>query len=166
MSPELIISISTVIISIVSVFVAACALFVSLWSAHQTRKHNKLSVKPQLELVKELRATPPYYAILNSGLGPAIVRSITFMIKGHKFDGTSLKGWQQFNKQHSKSFKYAVGYLGKGAIMPAGSTEEIIALQKGSSKFTSQFLNFFTGSSIRIEYESIYGERFVNKRKL
>jgi hypothetical protein len=71
----------TTITSIAASFIAVCALIVSVWTGYETRQHNRLSVKPILDIANNTAPGPVYGLILyNEGTGPALVKGwkITF----------------------------------------------------------------------------------------
>ena len=62
--------------------VAGCALFLTAYQTHTTRKHNRLSVRPRLVVTSHLEPIETHLPALmyqvrvvlkNAGLGPAII---------------------------------------------------------------------------------------------
>lgn len=68
--------------TIVTLVVALCAIGLSVWEGYEYRRHNRLSVMPQLQSANEYRNNPGdstakvRYRLLNAGLGPAVLESI------------------------------------------------------------------------------------------
>ena len=68
-----------VIVGICSVVIALCALVFTMCQGRQARHHNKLSVRPHLNLwtYNKLPEEPIImYEIANNGLGPAVIEDI------------------------------------------------------------------------------------------
>ncbi len=75
------------------IFVAAVAVGIAVWQGIAQREHNRLSVKPHLDFHRIFAFPLPYsVGILNSGIGPALVKSITLSYEGETFDGTTREG--------------------------------------------------------------------------
>jgi hypothetical protein len=54
--------------------IALAALVISFWTGYETRRHNRLSVKPILGIKGKTAPGPEYGLILsNDGAGPALV---------------------------------------------------------------------------------------------
>lgn len=79
-TPEMIIAISSVVI-------ALCALGTSFWQGYTTRQHNKLSVKPSLNLGYSLSKHSSFIGIeiKNTGIGPLIIKNATISKGGKSF---------------------------------------------------------------------------------
>lgn len=63
----------------VSLFVAACALSVSIWEGKEKGKRNRLSVIPHLDVTivsKEPESEKGGIRIINDGIGPAVINTI------------------------------------------------------------------------------------------
>ena len=75
-----------VITSICAIVIALAALFVSVWSGVQTRKHNRLSVRPNLRVnYYDHSERPLSILISNDGLGPALIYDFSIsIIEGNK----------------------------------------------------------------------------------
>lgn len=75
-------------VEVSSVFIAVCALFLTLWQARQIIKHNKLSVRPYLSWshTRDLTGQGKIYQIemKNLGLGPAIIKKLRVTYDGDK----------------------------------------------------------------------------------
>ena len=63
-----------------SLVTAGCAVFISVWQAVISRRHNKLSVKPHIEAIVRTSDEDVQIEIENGGLGPAIVESIVVSV--------------------------------------------------------------------------------------
>ena len=65
------------------VFIALIALLLALWEGYQNRRHNKLSMKPNLYFEGHLvRGEPIGLFLVNGGVGPAIILSARLWLDG------------------------------------------------------------------------------------
>jgi len=74
------------VIALLAAFVGALALLLTLWQGRLTRRHNRLSVRPHMDWFRE--RTPgrnPNIRVMNYGLGPAIIDSVTITFKDKSF---------------------------------------------------------------------------------
>ncbi|MGI9392672.1 MAG: hypothetical protein ACR2N8_03955, partial [Parvibaculales bacterium] len=60
----------------ISIFIATLALGLTIWQARQTRKHNKLMVRPFLDITEYMREhknniSDISFELINCGVGPA-----------------------------------------------------------------------------------------------
>ena len=64
-------------IGVCSVVIAVCALVATLWQEASSREHNRLSVRPILDIVIGLASdsSPAGVSLENRGVGPAIIRT-------------------------------------------------------------------------------------------
>ena len=74
------------IVSYSAIIIAMASIFVANWQGIETRNHNRLSVRPKLEIIFESGKDSFGYYLLNNGLGPAIVTEKTIL----KFNLTEL----------------------------------------------------------------------------
>ena len=76
---------SSDIIAISSAVIATLALLATFWQAHIARRHNRLSIQPFLEHRQErIPGQHISVAIINHGLGPALLESVFFTISSNK----------------------------------------------------------------------------------
>ena len=70
-------AIDSEIMAICAVIIALSALFVAVLQGYLARKHNRLSVKPHLEVIRNSFPSEPVSIVLkNHGTGPAIIKKI------------------------------------------------------------------------------------------
>jgi hypothetical protein len=81
-------------ISLSAVFIALCALFLSIYEGCSNRKHNRLSVKPLILLDSGLDETGSGFRIRNSGLGPALIKWFSVEI-----DEKTIPHWKAFMEE-------------------------------------------------------------------
>src|SRR3990167_560763 len=85
------------ITGISTIVIAVCALAFSIWQGMQTRKHNKLSVRPHLTAWVKRDAVKRFYSIelINNGIGPALIEEFLIKVDDKVIAG---KGIEQINK--------------------------------------------------------------------
>jgi hypothetical protein len=131
------------------------------------RRHNRLSVLPDLgfEIVTQTDK-PISIGLSNSGLGPAKITSITFYRDGKEFDGSSFDGIQELIEGELGSM-YSANLL-VYATISANETRQLIQLESpiNSEGEASPSLQFLNRLSIKVGYESFYGEKFEVARKI
>ena len=67
-------------LTIASIFIALSALFLAVYEGRQTRKHNRVSVKPKLHVSRNFNEEKGIltFRLINGGIGPADVTKIQF----------------------------------------------------------------------------------------
>lgn len=80
-------------LTVASIFIAACALGLTIWQGCMQRAHNRKSVLPIIEVL--IRSGPDAdgheagFYLRNSGIGPAILKRITILYKGQPLKNAS-----------------------------------------------------------------------------
>ncbi len=170
--------------TIATVFIAICALWVSMQadkrneeqarlSNERIEKHNKLSVRPLLgsDLSEHRgRANESIkFVLVNHGTGPAIIeKMILFVDKKKKLQNSSNKYFNFIQKELHNNKKYvniiegkvksftsgSYGFLVPKSIMGVGE-RQVIWDVKDSSK-TKDAISFIKRLDLRVEYTSFY----------
>jgi hypothetical protein len=154
--------------SIIAIIISVGALIISFWQGYLTRKHNKLSVKPHLVFWANYFADSGETGVFikNYGIGPAVIKKISIFIDGEIFIENDQN---DFHKQAISQVEFQSGNLRfyeipKDIIFPVGKIE----------RFLWETQNYYSNPDIKtgfdrlnykIEYESIYGEKFIAKWK-
>ncbi len=138
--------------SIAVLIVALAAVVVAVWQANLTRQHNRLTVKPFLDVDISVQEAA-FLKIKNKGEGAALVTSFEL-----KWDNKKFNDWVELFQAAdglntvglSRTFK-------EGDVI--GAHEELVLCQlpTGASKRI--------GIIIVINYESIYGEPYTFRKK-
>jgi len=153
------------ITAVVSLFIAVLALGVSLWQGMVTRTHNRLSVRPRLQLLyNAYRDKPPGFYFKNVGTGPAIIRKIEAYIDGKPVDVTHGKILPEciINTLCTKYTKWKTQHIAPGfSIMPG---EELLYFgiysPIDSMKEEEEFSNKMLKVDFYVDFESIYNEQY------
>ena len=151
------------IVSMSAIIIAIASIFITFWQGIEMRNHNRLSVRPNLEMVFSVDSKSYGYQLENKGLGPAIIRDKAYYIDGkeaveHGFSGLdSILSILKFTDRqliHSS--------LGKGRSIRAEEKLNIFKfyfLEEDDKE--TLIKKIYTRLAIIIEYESMYGEKFT-----
>ncbi len=163
------------IIATASVVIAGCALLFTAWQGMETRKHNKLSVRPILtgetfdaerySVEKDIRRVS--LEIINSGIGPAIIKSFVLIFDDEEIARNDVNAYCNFMKQKLRGMKgikgvedidkLGLGFLMCGSVMKEGDRQMIWDI-KYINKDDPQNDNIATLYKITliVEYQSVY----------
>ncbi|MCI0513547.1 hypothetical protein L0128_10070 [candidate division KSB1 bacterium] len=154
------------ILSISAIVIALTSVCISIWSGMETRKHNRLSVKPQLEICLSTTKTDFGYVVVNNGLGPAILTARKILIDGAEMQENGFTGFDNFllKLDLHQNRNLSIGTTSPGKILRAGESENIIKLEILQSDVLEQLLpTIYKRVKIEISYVSMYHESFKCK---
>jgi len=149
-----------------ALFVAFCALALTVWQGMEAHKYNRISVLPHLDVttIKNNKAHRRGLRIDNSGLGPAKITNVEYfngaiLIKQNKPElfvewdvleslGFDISGenWERFVLNASPS----------GIVLAQGKDYFPIEIKGPLNDGESSFLELL---NVRVTYESYYGEK-------
>ncbi len=151
--------------AIASVIIALAAIFISVWQGVETRKHNQLSVTPKLDIFQESRQKVRSIGlfIANHGLGPAIIGDIIISVRETQFKVNTENGLiEVLDKLGINEQWVQYHYISQGSYFQAGERRLLLAADR--SKINIDDEHRFKGAisllKVRIDYESVYGEKF------
>lgn len=172
------------VVSVAATVIALAALLLSVWSGLESRRHNRISVTPKLALEIETeteRVTRRTYLatelhgssgsaelrLYNSGLGPAVLERMEVHVDGQKMAEDGAGGLRQAVAQlglDEKSVYY--GRHPAGHTLREGSHALLLGFYIGGLAYEpyerrTVFLCALRRLGLRINYESIYGERLI-----
>jgi hypothetical protein len=151
--------------------VAGLALVLTLWEARESRRHNRLSVRPLLAFstgrVRTDGGCNYSFSITNQGIGPALIADRYFVQAGKRVadDETIDYPRSAFSLQLTgkHDFKFVSSRLPgkKSAILP-GETILLceVFVKTPPNSDTIPGPEIFSGLELEIRYESFYGEKF------
>ncbi|MGU9962779.1 MAG: GNAT family N-acetyltransferase [Candidatus Halichondribacter symbioticus] len=152
------------ITAIATVFIAVCALGVTLWQGWETRKNNRLSLRPLLrfESTESVHDGVGQYKffLVNRGVGPAIIESFILFSDDGKESYSDFESQNKFlNKKMEQFYNTEKSYLGHGSIMDKGEKQILWEFEYNPYK---QNLEDFAKLKISIEYKSIYQDEIMD----
>jgi hypothetical protein len=150
------------ILSVSAITIAFASICISLWEGSETRRHNRLSVRPKLEVVFNAGKETFGYTVDNNGLGPAMITGMDLFVDGEKIRHTGFGGLDEFlDMMKLKERFLSRDAFGKGITLTAGSRKSILLFKKFNSDNTEELLkNIYLRVKIEITYASMYDEPF------
>jgi hypothetical protein len=160
----------SLVLSIAGTIIAICALTLSIWEGRQSRKHDRLSVRPLLMFHHERASGARAIILKNSGLGPAILKQLQISVRDQLVTELQEGGWPEvFHMVGVFSGFTEYYYLAGDDILDAGTERTILRFDcttysKEKLAELDQALSLIT---MRFKYESMYHERFdIQSRKV
>ncbi len=169
-------------ISFTAVTIAAIALIISAWQALMLREHNKISVKPLLDIEKQHGKVGyddvVWLSLRNDGLGPAIIVEHSISFEGSKLEEDRI--WQIIGD--AMSTKYGkIQLLPNKTVVRPGESQKFLRLREISLLISDadmqskeahiDFLNLNTEVQFKSLYNEVYsysckfGDIFLNISK-
>ena len=150
-----------------ALFVAVLALGLSVWSARETRIHDRLSVKPHIGISSEFDGTDEKNGIyLNiNGAGPAVITDFNVFIGGTEVKTDSLREASFIikNQLNLDSIGLKIAFPRPGIYNP-GEKHLIIGPARSITDLTLQDRGKLAANFSRlrfvVSYESLYEEKF------
>jgi hypothetical protein len=160
--------------TVASSLVALLALGVAIWNSWVQRDHARRSVTPHLDFIYGvIEHGPMALHLVNNGLGPARLLSFSLLLDGEAVRPMySLGLWQSASLRGELSLPGHRNEPRVGELFPAGSRlvlvdfgPEFDLLSSDSepeqlSRMAADFEQKLSRFDLRVEYESLYGERF------
>jgi len=153
------------VIAIAGLIIALAAAITTIWQGVLTRRHNRLSVKPMIRIDRNSITGQPFNITLkNTGVGPAIIKSIQFIVDGKRIpensqdpgkevlDALRLETHNFYEIYPNESFAAGEPHIVFESIKPMKSDMEAVKRQET-----------FKRLGIIVNYQSIYEERFTLK---
>jgi hypothetical protein len=158
------------ITAIATSIIATCALVLTVVQLVQTRRHNRLNVKPHLDTFSTVRLNKGLVLIelINNGLGPAEIVDSTVEVDGTPVDGPKDQQVYAALRIVLEGYPYnpEADYLAKGYFLAAKDRQCLVRIQfTDANKLpTDDELNkAIERCVLKITYQSIYGDKAVMK---
>jgi hypothetical protein len=157
MTPELVTAISSVVIAVL-------ALVVTVYQSALTRKHNRQTVRPVLQLRSGLRrGRTAGLHLANVGLGPAVIRSSAVSVDGRHLGPLDKKAVDVLRGDGRP--RPSASTFNKVEVLPAGYTGLLLQVDDFDPDLPwhAEFATLVNQTlSLQITYDSLYGgEAFV-----
>ena len=156
---------SDLIVSISAIVIALASIIVAVWQGIENRNHNRLSVRPRLDMSFSLDYADSLaqLKIRNNGLGPAVIDEAKAVIENKDFDINKADELFNFLSElgiHDISVTYQLLSLGS-TIIP-NDTKKIFSIKISNlKKLGLDPNNFINNVKFIIKYKSLYEEEFV-----
>ncbi|HAS6046228.1 hypothetical protein [Vibrio vulnificus] len=150
-------------IAISSVLVALSAMFIAIWQAYLTRKHNHLSVRPHIGLSwTNVPGEALRCELLNLGVGPAFINKVVLIVGGQEFPVKSYEDYKVAFKalglnQHVSGVQIT-HFNASSAVSTGQSYDFMTFCSANTSKQEHQAIAKLLGElEVKVEYKCIYG---------
>lgn len=148
-------------VALASLFVAGCALAVTIWQGRQNYRHNKLSVRPILGASeyhkpqgKVRRAT---FELVNSGGGAAIIKNFVLYFGNKKISSHNSKAYDDFIFRKLEKFdNVEVFSVAPEAAIQAGESLLLHGFDYHAGEHNFDFLDKI---NVVVDYQSIYQDK-------
>ncbi|NOX88762.1 MAG: hypothetical protein GXO77_07030 [Calditrichaeota bacterium] len=153
------------IVSLSAIIIALASIVVTTWQGIETRKHNRLSVRPRLEIIFESGKNSFGYVLMNNGLGPAIITGKKIFVDGKEINYTGFSGYDEFIDKlglNDRDLSHSGIYSGK--TIRASERKNIFRIYLNERDDLKKLLpKIYSRVRIEISYKSMYNEPFICK---
>lgn len=136
--------------------IALCALAATIIVACQNRHHNRLSVTPNVDFIRDPTSNPATLVIKNTGIGPAIISDLAIGMADESYSFCSRDEIGEFKKRSSQNVDVYFGG-GKGIYLLPGDSIELLKLKPIDRAKAEIFLGELSAT---VKWESLYGKKF------
>ncbi len=151
--------------------VALVALFYTIFQGWRSHTHNKLSLHPLLRIEKRKKKIKDddyiyEFEVVNYGTGPAIITSNTLFFNSVKKAHNNSEKYHDcivqelINKGNVKYEDIKITFLMPTSVIGAG-VKKILWSVRYNDKTCDKIIAIVDRLDLRIEYESIYGNKMV-----
>ncbi|MCB0279860.1 MAG: hypothetical protein KDD94_10175 [Calditrichaeota bacterium] len=148
------------IVAIAAIVIAVVSIVVSVWQAAEERTHNRLSVKPKLEIIFRSDTNQiATFTISNHGLGPAIIKKLTTFVNRKEIATPDLAGL--FVAIDSLGLRQSVVQFDpivRGISIPADASRIIVQFDLKKYPGDPSEIKIYEALGFFVDYESMYGE--------
>ena len=156
---------SDTIVSLSAIVIAVVSIIIAIWQGIETRKHNRLSVQPKLDISYSLdyKDSLAQLSITNNGLGPAIIEDATATIDSTLFRISEINEYLDFQEQIGlKGIPTTYEILKKGASIISKEIKPVLIVEmKHLEKLNLNPVSLFNDVKVNVIYRSLYEEEFV-----
>lgn len=152
--------------TLMMVIIAGAAVFISLWQIYATRRHNRLSVTPKIDIDLSTVKSRIGISIKNTGIGPAIIERFSFCVNGKEMypflkKSDFKKVMTELDLDVSYYFVFRIRF--EGEYIEPGHSYFIIEFpdsETASNNVLEKVSQALKSVKIVINFQSIYGEKF------
>ncbi len=144
-----------IVIAVLSLFIAACVLGVTIWQGLQNRKHNRLSVLPLLGMLRISGGINYEMKLINRGVGPAIIKNFELLFDGKIVSCNDYKAYRTFFLEIDNINVTGASHYAIDDVIKVG--EELTLWH--FEKVNYQDISYLNKITFRVEYYSIYRDK-------
>ena len=153
------------VIAIAAVFIAVLSMAGTFWQAVLTRRHNRLSVRPQLDYVASHYPDKPIsLTIVNNGLGTAVVKRMRISFQGEDCPLLNTDMPKRIiDELMQRDLRANVTVLGPNSPIAAGGNLAVVIFPNsiGNVAIHNRAVEFMHAVGLIVDYESMYGDAFT-----
>ncbi len=121
------------------ILVSICAIGLTIYQAHATRRHARLSVQPRVDwhIFVDAGKGILTLSLANDGLGPAILKDVALVVDGTALPTTSLEACADVNRRigrDSAAWNTRCFARGPGQVLRAGDSLELFDSRPASER--------------------------------
>lgn len=158
------------LIATAALVVAVLAMVATFWQAHVARSYGRISVRPHLDWgTNRFPGKPIVLYFLNSGLGPAIIDSLTLTLDGKSFPIEGMDLPTEIRDEVMSIAGHAEWNLfSKGTPIANGAQINLFCFENQSLGLLphNQAIALLDRIGVEIHYSSMYNEKFVLRRAI
>ena len=153
------------ILSISAIIIALASIFISIWEGIEIRKHNRLSVRPKLEISYNVAQNNFGYELINNGLGPAIIVEKKLFVDNKEIKASGFSGYDDFFEVLNLKDRLVMhGATGSGTTIRPSENENIFIFKFVENEDKERLISqIYNRVRIEISYKSMYDESFLCK---
>lgn len=148
----------------ITILIGVLALGFTLWQIFFSKRHNKLSLKPEIDLrVYELDSDNFKILLLNNGLGAAFLTKVSFTHNNRTYSLFNKTEFKLFVEQLYKVIPETIDltyYLFDYSTSIAGGDELLIFEVKNSAKIVKKISAVMRDVRLDIEYQCLYKKNY------
>lgn len=152
------------VVGVSSVVIALCALGTSIWHGIITRHNAKLSCRPVLTIAEKIDVRGLEYEayLVNSGVGPAIIKNVSLFIDNVRIDGSCIGREVSRQVFPNQVYQAREQQYGDTHSLSANGRELFfsITFERGSHLSKSDKEKLLNKVTVIVEYKSIMNEKF------
>jgi len=164
----------SLIVSGFSVFIALCALGLSIYMGWLQKRNYEISVQPYITMVPTVNPGKKEYGfyIYNAGMGKGYIENVEYFLNGIKIEGSVLSALEQVVDYFGFNNKcFAYGRPRKGDSVSLDEMNPLLTLGEGVSAIPQcdttykEFYKVLSAEhnpfSVKIKYRSIYNISYL-----
>lgn len=156
------------IIATTALVIALLAMIATFWQAHAARAFGRISVRPHLDWgINRFPGKPVILYLSNSGLGPAVIDSITLTLDGRNYPIDNMELPKEIRDEVMSIGGLTEWVLfSKGTPISSGTQINLFSFQNQSLNQSSynRAITLLERIGVEIDYSSMYKEKFKLRR--
>lgn len=147
-------------IGISSIVIAITALAVTLWQAHIARKHNRLSLAPNLIVHTDTGTNCCSFTLENNGLGPAVIKEFYLVVGDNEIPAANYDAQKKAMKMLKVPLHYSSYFVSIGEHIAPGKRIELLDIETGQQGDVEFFVKKLKQN---LKYKVVYTSMYQDK---